>query len=142
MVQRLFIVYVNNRMEKKTLLSRQQLLYIIPYSFIMCSINILSSYCVTVMPLAAFMAFKKFVIFFVLVFGIVMRLPNNFSRPQYACIGAIIAGGLMIGERDIFLGNFLGYVSSLVYTLFEALSLQYSVHLYEKNIFGPQGTLI
>ena len=133
-------MYVNYRMKKKTLLTKQQLLYILPYAFIMCSINILSSYCVTVMPLAAFMAFKKFVVFFVLVVGIIMRLPNNFNRLHYACIAAIIAGGLMIGEKDIFAGNFLGYVSSLVYTLFEALSLQYSLHLYEKNIFGPQGT--
>lgn len=118
MVQRFFIMYVNYRMKKKTLLTKKQLLYILPYSFIMCSINILSSYCVTVMPLAAFMAFKKFVVFFVLVVGIIMKLPNNFNRLHYTCIAAIIAGGLMIGEKDIFAGNFLGYVSSLVYTLF------------------------
>ena len=111
-----------------------------PYSFIMCTINILSSYCVTIMPLAAFMAFKKFVVFFVLVVGVAMGLPNNFTRIHYACIGCIILGGLMIGERDIFRGEIIGYVSSLVYTLFEALSLQYSLHLYERRGIGPQGT--
>lgn len=141
MVQRVFIVYVNYRMKKGTMLSREQLLYILPYSFIMCSINILSSYCVTVMPLATFMAFKKFVVFFVLLVSLAMHLPINFSKVHYSCIGCIILGGLMIGEKDIFGGAFLGYVSSLVYTLFEALSLQYSLHLYEKGIYGPQGIL-
>ena len=106
----------------------------------MCSINILSSYCVTIMPLAAFMAFKKFVVFFVLIVGIVMNLPNNFKGIHYTCIGCIILGGLMIGERDIFRGEVIGYASSLVYTLFEAVSLQYSLHLYEKRGIGPQGT--
>lgn len=118
MVQRVFIMYVNYRMNKRTLLTKQQLLYILPYSFIMCSINILSSYCVTVMPLAAFMAFKKFVVFFVLLVGIAMRLPNHFNKIHYICIGCIVLGGLMIGEKDIFAGAFIGYLSSLVYTLF------------------------
>lgn len=49
------------------------------------------------MPLAAFMAFKKFVVFFVLVVGIVMNLPNNFTKVHYVCIGCIVFGGLMIG---------------------------------------------
>jgi hypothetical protein len=77
---------------------------IAPYSFIMCSINVLSSFCVTVMPLAAFMAFKKFVIFFVLVVGFAMNIPNKFNRIQYGCIFSIVIGGIMIGERDIFKG--------------------------------------
>jgi len=108
----------------------------------MCSINILSSYCVTVMPLAAFMAFKKFVVFFVLITGLIMRLPNNFHRKHYLCIAFILMGGLMIGEKDIFAGEFIGYLASLVYTLFEALSLQFALHLYEKKIYGPQGKTI
>lgn len=116
------------------------MLYILPYGVIMCTINILSSYCVTIMPLAAFMAFKKFVVFFVLVVGLLMGLPNNFNRIHYACIAGIVLGGLMIGERDIFKGEIVGYVSSLVYTLFEALSLQYSLHLYEKRGIGPRGS--
>ena len=82
----------------------KELIYVIPYSFIMSSINILSSYCVTVMPLAAFMAFKKFVIFFVLVIGMIMGIPNAFTKPHYVCIGCIIFGGLIIGEKDIFNG--------------------------------------
>lgn len=117
-------------MGRKTLLQWKDMLYILPYSFIMCTINILSSYCVTVMPLAAYMAFKKFVVFFVLVVGIAMNLPNNFNKIHYTCIGCIVFGGLMIGERDIFRGEIIGYISSLVYTLFEALSLQFSQHLY------------
>ena len=141
-MQRVFIVLLNYRMNRKTALSRQDLVYIVPYSFIMCSINILSSYCVTVMPLAAFMAFKKFVVFFVLVVGLAMQLPNHFTVKHYFCIGCILLGGLMIGERDIFRGEFIGYSASLVYTLFEALSLQYSLHLYEKRIYGPQGTAV
>jgi hypothetical protein len=56
------------------------------------------------MPLAAFMAFKKFVVFFVLIVGIAMNLPNNFNKIHYGCIGSIVIGGLMIGERDIFRG--------------------------------------
>jgi hypothetical protein len=56
------------------------------------------------MPLAAFMAFKKFVVFFILVVGIAMNLPNNFNRIHYGCIFSLVVGGLMIGERDIFRG--------------------------------------
>lgn len=138
MAQRIFIVLLSRKMNKKSAIKKEELIYIVPYSFIMSSINILSSYCVTVMPLAAFMAFKKFVIFFVLVVGIVMQLPNNFSKKHYGCILCILVGGLMIGENDIFKGQFIGYIASLVYTLFEALSLQYALHLYEKSIYGPQ----
>lgn len=91
-------------MQRRTFLKLGELLYIVPYAFIMCTINILSSYCVTIMPLAAFMAFKKFVVFFVLVVGIAMNLPNNFNKIHYSCIACIVFGGLMIGERDIFRG--------------------------------------
>jgi hypothetical protein len=49
------------------------------------------------MPLAAFMAFKKFVVFFVLIVGIAMNLPNNFKAVHYTCIACIVVGGLMIG---------------------------------------------
>ena len=78
--------------------------YILPYSFIMCNINILSSFCMTVMPLAAYMAFKKFVVLFVLLVGIVMKLPNTFNNVHYVCIAGIVVGGFMIGEKDIFNG--------------------------------------
>lgn len=139
-MQRLVILLINWRQQRRTLLPLKDLCYIFPYAVIMCTINILSSYCVTIMPLAAFMAFKKFVVFFVLVVGLCMQLPQNFTRVHYACIGGIVFGGMMIGERDIFRGEIIGYISSLVYTLFEALSLQYSLHLYEKRGIGPQGS--
>lgn len=70
---------------------------IIPYSICMCTTNILSSYCVTVLPLAAFMAFKKFIVFFVLVIAIIMNLPHKFSNYQYMCIFFIVLGGLLVG---------------------------------------------
>ena len=142
LLQRVVIILINWRMKRKTLLPLKDMVFILPYAVIMGSINLLSSYCVTIMPLAAFMAFKKFVVFFVLVVGVCMNLPNNFSRVHYCCIGGIVLGGMMIGERDIFRGEVLGYISSLVYTLFEALSLQYSLHLYEKRGIGPQGNLL
>ena len=92
------------------------LLRVAPYSFLICSSNILTSYCVTVMPLAAYMAFKKFVVFFVLVVGLIIALPNSFNRVHHCCIFAIVVGGLMIGGTDIFKGEFMGYLASLVYT--------------------------
>ena len=105
----------------------------------MCNINILSSFCVTVMPLAAYMAFKKFVVLFVLLVGVVMKVRNYFGRVHYCCIAGIVLGGLMIGGKDIYNGQIVGYVASLGYTLFEALSLQISQHLYESRGIGPQG---
>ena len=127
-------------MGRRTLLPFRELLYILPYAFIMCSVNILSSFCVTIMPLAAFMAFKKFVVLFVLIVGIAMHLPNNFKNLHYACIGCILLGGLMIGEKEMLRGELMGYAASLFYTLCEAMSLQYSLHLYERRGIGPQGT--
>lgn len=47
-----------------------------------------------------------------------MNLPNHFKKIHYYCIGGIVFGGLMIGERDIFGGEIIGYVASLGYTLF------------------------
>ena len=97
LTQRLFIIGLSWLMGRKSSVGKGELIYILPYAFIMCSINILSSYCVTVMPLAAFMAFKKFVIFFVLLVGLAMQLPNNFSKKHYLCIACILLGGLLIG---------------------------------------------
>lgn len=57
----------------------------------------LSSFCVTIMPLAAFMAFKKFVVLFVLLLGLFLHLPNSFNKVHYYCIGVIVVGGVMIG---------------------------------------------
>jgi hypothetical protein len=107
----------------------------------MCTINMLTSYCVTIMPLAAFMAFKKFVVFFVLVVGLMMSIPNSFNRVHHCCIFAIVIGGLMIGEKDIFKGEFLGYVASLIYTFLEALTLQMSTLLYQQHGISPRGNV-
>jgi hypothetical protein len=51
----------------------------------------------TVMPLAAYIAFKKFVVLFVLIVGIIMNIETNFNKLQYICIVCILIGGLMIG---------------------------------------------
>lgn len=84
----------------------------------MCTINILSSFCVTVMPLAAFMAFKKFIVIFVLIVGIALKLPNNFGKLQYGCLAFIAIGGAMVGEGDFLKGESVGYLASIIYTLF------------------------
>jgi len=84
-------------MGRKTLLNWRTILQVIPYSIVTCLSNILSSYCVTVMPLAAYMAFKKFVVLFVLVVCIAMQIPHNFNKTHYMCIAGIVIGGLMIG---------------------------------------------
>ena len=86
------------------------------------------------------MAFKKFVVFFVLVVGLMMSIPNSFNRVHNCCIFAIVVGGMMIGGPDIFEGEFLGYLASLVYTFLEALTLQISTLLYQKHGISPKGT--
>lgn len=48
----------------------------------------------------------------------------------------------MIGEKDIFKGDFLGYLSSLVYTFLEAFTLQISTLLYQRHGISPRGTNI
>lgn len=45
----------------------------------------------------------------------------------------------MIGEKDIFKGEFLGYASSLIYTFLEALTLQMSTLLYHRHGISPKG---
>ena len=102
LLQRLIIILFSRKISKPNLYSKQTLLRIAPYSFIICTSNILTSYCVTVMPLAAYMAFKKFVVFFVLVVGMLMALPNAFTRVHHCCIFGIVAGGLLIGGPAIF----------------------------------------
>jgi len=77
--------------------SIEGLLPMVPYAFVMCTINILSSYCMTIMPLAAFMAFKKFVVLFVLIVGLCLGLPDKFNNLHRICILGIVIGGLMIG---------------------------------------------
>jgi hypothetical protein len=81
----------------KSKFNKKDILIVIPYTILMCTTNILSSYCVTVLPLAAFMAFKKFIVFFVLVIACIMKFPHNFNTFQYGCIFFIVAGGALVG---------------------------------------------
>jgi drug/metabolite transporter (DMT)-like permease len=89
----------------------------------MCSTNILSSYCVTVLPLAAYMAFKKIIVLFVLILAIVMNLQHKFNWFQYGCIFVIVVGGILVGERDIINGQSIGYIAVFLYNMCEAGSL-------------------
>jgi hypothetical protein len=91
------------------------------------------------MPLAAFMAFKKFVILFVLLLGLFFGVNSHFRPLHYWCIAGILGGGLLIGERDLIRGEFGGYFWSLVYTLLEAGSLQVSTALNLRGV-SPRGT--
>lgn len=101
----------------KTNFRKDAIKMIIPYSVVMCTINILSSYCVTVLPLAAFMAFKKFTVFFILLIAIIFSLPHKFNKLQYSCILFIVMGGVLVGEKDILMGEFIGYVAALCYNI-------------------------
>lgn len=113
----------------KTKFRKDAVKTIIPYAVIMCTTNILSSYCVTVLPLAAFMAFKKFTVFFILLIAILFNFPHNFSKFQYSCIFFIVVGGIMVGERDIFRGEFIGYLAAVCYNMCEAGSLEYQSYM-------------
>ncbi len=81
----------------KTSFRKDAIKMIIPYSIFMCTTNILSSYCVTILPLAAFMAFKKFIVFFILIIAFVMNFPHKFDKFQYLCIFFIVIGGILVG---------------------------------------------
>lgn len=98
----------------------------------MCSSNILSSFCITIMPIAAFLAFKKFIILFILVICVILTLPTRINILQNVCIVGIVIGGILIGEKDILNGNFIGYVSCLGFDLSDAISLQYAAYLFRK----------
>ena len=90
----------------------------LPYAAFMCFSNVISSYCLTIMPLAAFMAFKKFIILFVLGVSLALKLPTKLNQGQYICMAAIVIGGLMVGEKDILMGQATGYIASLAFNLF------------------------
>lgn len=96
---------------------KDAIVMIIPYAIVMCTTNILSSYCVTVLPLAAFMAFKKFTVFFILLIAIIFSLPHKFNKLQYSCIFFIVVGGVLVGGRDILMGQFIGYVAAVCYNI-------------------------
>lgn len=97
----------------KRKLSFSLLTKVLPYSAFMCTSNILSSYCLTIMPMAAFLAFKKFIIVFILGVSIAASLPVTTNRIQYFCIFGIVLGGALVGERDMISGNFIGYISCI-----------------------------
>lgn len=63
----------------------------------MCLSNILSSYCITIMPLAAFLSFKKFIVLFILGLTVSLKLPNQTNHFQNLCIVGIVLGGAMVG---------------------------------------------
>ena len=88
-----------------------------PFAFFMCCINLLSSFCLTVMPLGAFAAFKKTTIIFVLIVGIIMKSPKNFSTYQYLFMASIGIGALMVGAPDFQNGEFIGYLACVGYNL-------------------------
>ena len=75
----------------------RHLYHILPFAAFMCLSNVTSSYCLTIMPLAAFMAFKKFIVLFVLAISILLKLPVNLNRTQYICMATIVIGGIMVG---------------------------------------------
>lgn len=113
----------------KTKFRKDAIKMIIPYSIIMCTTNILSSYCVTVLPLAAFMAFKKFTVFFILLIAIAFSFPHKFNKLQYMCIFVIVVGGILVGEKDILRGEFIGYIAAVCYNMCEAGSLEYQSYM-------------
>lgn len=78
-------------------LSRKMLITILPYSFFMSLSNILSSYCLTIMPLAAFLSFKKFIVLFILALTVALKLPVTTSTFQNYCIVGIVLGGALVG---------------------------------------------
>ena len=96
----------------------------------MCLSNVISSYCLTVMPLAGFMAFKKLVIVFVLGVSLVLKFPAKLTRIQHICMIVIVVGGVMVAEKQILMGDTAGYIACLAFNLFEALSIQYAAFLY------------
>lgn len=116
--------------------------HVLPYSGLSSLAIVISSYCLVVMPLAAYMAMKKLIVLFVLVVGLVFRLPSNLSEVQYSCIVAIVVGGIMVGEKDILAGHSTGYLACLAFNLFEALSVQYSAYLYKEKKYEPQCNIL
>lgn len=73
------------------------LLKILPYSLFMCLSNILSSYCLTIMPLASFLSFKKFIVLFILAITVILKLPVRTNNFQNICIVGIVIGGALVG---------------------------------------------
>lgn len=106
----------------------------------MCVNTILSSYCLTIMPLGAFLSFKKLIVVFIMIISCTLKLPVTTSHFQNICVVGIVAGGLMVGEKDMLSGEKIGYVSCLMYDLSEAVLLQYSAYLCRNDGFEPTCT--
>lgn len=83
----------------------------------------------TVLPLAAFMAFKKFTVFFILLIAIMFNFPHKFNKLQYSCILFIVIGGILVGEKDILRGEIIGYIAAVCYNVCEAGSLEYQSYM-------------
>jgi hypothetical protein len=49
------------------------------------------------MPLAAFLSFKKFIVLFVLILALSLKLPSTTNQFQNICIIGIVIGGAMVG---------------------------------------------
>lgn len=75
----------------------KHLIHMLPCAGFTCLSNVISSYCLTIMPLAAYMSFKKLVILFVLGVSLALRIPANLNRTQYICMIGIVVGGIMVG---------------------------------------------
>lgn len=95
-IQRVIIILFFFSQGRKHL-SKTMLIKILPYSFFMCLSNILSSYCLTVMPLAAFLSFKKFIVLFIMAITVALKLPVQTNNFQNICIIGIVVGGAMVG---------------------------------------------
>lgn len=83
--------------QMKNKIRTSMLVKILPYSMFMCLNNILSSYCLTVMPLAAFLSFKKFIVLFILILTLLLNLPATTNTFQHYCIIGIVMGGALVG---------------------------------------------
>jgi len=115
-IQRIVIIAFFYSQGRKHL-SKQMLLKILPYSLFMCLSNLLSSYCLTVMPLAAFLSFKKFIVLFIMAITVILKLPTQTNTFQNYCIVGILVGGAMVGEKDMLQGSVIGYAASLMFDL-------------------------
>ena len=79
----------------------RRLVLAIPFAAAMCANTIMSSYCLTVMPLAAFLSFKKLVVVFIMFISCMLKLPVRTNNFQNICVIGIVCGGLMVGEKDM-----------------------------------------
>lgn len=82
----------------KSKIRKETLIRVIPYSLLVGLSNILASYCITIMPLAAYLSLKKFIVLFILVIAITFKLPCKTTKFQNISMVGILIGGSMVGE--------------------------------------------